>query len=264
MADLNTPVEQPGADSTGTTAEGLDATAAVSDSPTSTSASAPSETAIESFFDPNSIKGKPELEAAYRQMQSAFTKRMQESSQHRQKIDAYDQFQRNPLGTMQQLAASLGYKLVQGSGNEAPTDWNPQSWDDVMAEAEKRVLKRMEPVYHEMRNLKKQSVEQYLDSNYTDWRTYEDDMLRTLQTHPSLANDPDSLYRLSVPSEVWEARAYKAAMEKLRKSGDAGSVQGPNRSARPTSPTPKGPLSFDQAVEEARKRVAASGLRPTG
>lgn len=262
MADLDGTVEQPIADSTGITADGLDTTTTGSESLDPTSGNAPANQALESFFDPNSIKGKPELESAYKQMQSAFTKRMQETAQHRTKIDAYDQFQRNPVQTMQQYAAALGYKLVQG-GEEAPKDWNPQSWDDVMAEAEKRVLRKMEPVYNEMRNLKKNSVETYLDTNYTDWRTYEDDMLKTLQTHPSLANDPDALYRLAVPSQVWESRAMKTAMEKLRKTGEAGSVQGSNKSARPTNPTPKGPLSFDQAVEVARQRVAASGMRPT-
>lgn len=263
MADTDGIVEQAGADSTGTTAEALNATTGGSEGQNQTTASGPGE-AYESFFDPGSIKGKPELESAYKQMQSAFTKRMQEAAAHKSKIEAYDRFQQNPVETMQQLAASLGYKMVQG-GAEQPKDWNPQSWDDVMAEAEKRVLKKMEPVYNELRTIKKQSVESYLDDKYTDWRTYEDDMLKTLQTHPSLANDPDALYRLAVPSEVWEARAVKTAMHKLKTSGDAATVQGSTKTTRPTTSEPTGPLTFDQAVEIARKRVASAGLtRPAG
>lgn len=259
MAELEVSGEQAGADSTGTTAEALDTTATVSDGNTQTSASP--ESAVESFFDPNSIRDKPELMAAYKQMQGVFTKRMQETGQHRTKIEAYDRFSSDPVGTMQQLAASMGYKLV-APGNEQPKDWNPQSWDDVMSEAEKRVLRKMEPVYSELRDLKKQSVEGYLDGKYTDWRTYEDDMLKTLKTHPSLANDPDALYRLSVPSEVLESRAAKAAMAKLQSRSDAAQVAGGTKTNRQTSQQPAGPLSFDQAVEAARKRVAQSGLRP--
>lgn len=263
MAETELSTGQAEADSPGTTADAPSANAGNSEGHTQTTASGPGE-AMESFFDPSSIKGKPELESAYKQMQSAFTKRMQETAAHRSKIEAYDRFQQNPVETMQQLAASLGYKMVQG-GTEQPKDWNPQSWDDVMAEAEKRVLKKMEPVYGELRQLKKQSVEGYLDSNYADWRTYEDDMLKALQTHPSLANDPDALYRLAVPSEVWEARAMKTAMQKLKTSGDAATVQGGNKTTRPTTSEPTGPLTFDQAVEIAKKRVASAGLsRPAG
>lgn len=259
MADTELSGEQAGADSTGTTTAALPTNAGSSDGQGQTTASSGPGEAYESFFDPSSIKGKPELESAYKQMQGAFTKRMQETSAHKSKIEAYDRFQQNPMETMQQLATSLGYKLVQG-GAEQPKDWNPQSWDDVMAEAEKRVLTKMEPVYGELRNLKKQSVEGYLDREYADWRTYEDDMLKTLQAHPSMANDPDALYRLAVPPAVWEARAMTKAMKKLQTSSDASTVQGANKSARPTNQEPTGPLTFDQAVEIARKRVTSAGL----
>lgn len=260
MAELEMGGEQALADSTGTTAGALDTTSTVSDGAAQISSNASASDA-ESFFDPNSIRDKPELMSAYKQMQAAFTKRMQETGQHRSKIEAYDRFNSDPIGTMQQIAASMGYKLV-APGNEQPKDWNPQSWDDVMSEAEKRVLKKMAPVYNELRDLKKQSVEGYLDGKYADWRTYEDDMLKTLQSHPSLASDPDALYRLSVPSEVWEARAAKAAMAKLQSRSEAAQVAGGTKTNRQTTQQPSGPLSFDQAVEAARKRVAQSGLRP--
>jgi hypothetical protein len=261
MADLEGSVGQVGADSAGTTAEAPTANIAGSEGSAPTSVSAP-ESAVESFFDPASIRGKPELESAYKQMQSAFTKRMQGVSQDRSKIDAYDQFSRDPVGTVQRIATQMGYKLVQ-PGNEQPKDWNPQTWDDVLGEAEKRVLRRMEPVYNELRDLKKQSVETYLDDKYADWRTYEDDMLTTLQRHPSLANDPDSLYRLSVPSEVWEARATKQAMEKLQQRTESGQVAGGTKTTRPVASAPSGPLSFDQAVDAARRKLAGMGLRPS-
>ena len=262
MADLDTTGGQANADSlSGATAAAPATSAAGTEVQAPTSASPAATDNSESFFDPNSIADKPELMAAYKQMQGAFTKRMQETASHRNKIEAYNRFEKDPVGTMQQIAASMGYKLVQ-PGGEQPKDWNPQSWDDVMAEAEKRVLKRMEPVYHELRDLKKQSVEGYLDDRFPDWRTYEDDMLRTLQSHPSLANDPDALYRLSVPTEVWEARATKAAMQKLQQRSEAGSVGGATKTTRPTQAEPSGPMTFDQAVEAAKRKLSSMGLRP--
>src|SRR5690606_10185159 len=170
-----------------------------------TTGSGPDQGDVESFFDPKSIQGKPELEAAYKQMQSAFTKRMTALKSHQSKVEAYDRFERDPIGTMQQLAQMYGFQMIQRGGKEEPPkDWNPQSWDDVMAEAEKRVLQKMDPVFKELNQVKQQSMEARLDSQYPDWRTYEDAMVETLKAHPSLAKDPDLLYRMSVPAEVLE------------------------------------------------------------
>lgn len=224
----------------------------------------PSATAIESFFDPASIAGKPELELAYKQMQAQFTKRMQAVAKDKTKVEAYDRFQSDPLGVMRQIAAQYGYQFVQGppngGGNGTPEAWNPQSWDDVMARAKELVLEEMKPVFDEVRGLKKQNIETYMDSKYADWRTYETEMMETLRAHPSLVGDPDKLYRLSVPPEVLEARATKAAMARLQATTQQSQVSGPSTTQAPTSAAPTGPMSFQQAVEHAKKQLAAKGL----
>ncbi len=215
--------------------------------------------AIESFFDPASIAGKPELELAYKQMQGSYTKKLQEFSKHRPKIDAYDKFEKDPLGTLRQMAAQYGYQFVQGNP-EGPKDFQPQSWDDVMAKAKEEVLKEMAPVFNEVKSLKKQNVESYLDTNHSDWRTYEDQMMETLKTHPSLVNDPDKLYRLSVPEKVWEARATQQAMQRLKATSDNGQVSG-GTTVKQTVQTPTGPLNFNQAVEAAKAKLQSLGMR---
>jgi len=264
MTDTIVQSGQAAPDSTGTTGNAPVQNAGTSVSNGQTTGNGPDAGASESFFDPTSIADKPELLAAYKQMQSSYTKRMQDAAKHRPKIEAYDRFEKDPMGTMQQLAAQYGFQLVQ-RGQEQPKDWNPQSWDDVMTEAEKRVLKKMEPVYNELREVKKQNIETYLDSHYADWRTYEGDMMETLQAHPSLVRDPDKLYRLSVPEQVWEARATQKAMQKLKGASEHAQVSGGSTTTKQTTQEPSGPVSFDQAVEIARKRVAAQGLRrPAG
>src|SRR5688572_9913001 len=65
---------------------------------TQTSVMAP--VAEDSFFDPKSIEGKPELQAAYKQMQSAWTKKMQSVSSNKHKLEAYDRFEKDPVGTL--------------------------------------------------------------------------------------------------------------------------------------------------------------------
>ena len=259
MAEVLGTNGQAPADSAGTTATAPVTTDGDSGSTVQATASGPVTSAEESFFDPSSVIGTP-LEQAYKQMQGAWTKKLQGVKQHQTKIDAYDNFQRDPMGTMQQLARQYGYQLVQ-PGAEAPKDFDPKSWDDVMAQAKKEVLKDLQPVFGELRELKKQNVEGYLDSHHPDWRTYEDNMMETLQQHPSLVKDPDALYRASVPAEVWESRATQKAMQKLKAAGQNSQISGGTTTTRPTQQEPKGPLSFDQAVEVAKKRLASKGIR---
>jgi hypothetical protein len=219
----------------------------------------------ESFFDPKSIEHSPELMQAYKQMQGNFSKKMQGIRDSRQKIDAYDAAMRDPQGTARQLAAQLGMTVVDGQpqpvGGE---EFKPQSWEDVVTHVTEQVREEMSqqyaPLVGEVKNLKQQNIEQYLDGNYSDWRTYESEMIGTLQKHPSMANDPDTLYRLSVPTEVMEARATERALKKLKGGVDAGAVGGTKKATQQTSTQPTGPLSFDEAVKFAKGQLASRGI----
>ncbi len=248
----------------GTTAAAPSATQGQSAAPVQTTATSGTSGEVESFFDPKSIEHSPELKAAYKQMQGKWTKEMQRFKEGGKKVEAYDSFLANPLESMQRLAQQYGFNLVQkdpkAKDGEAQT---PKTWDDVYTRAKQEVLKELQPVLGEVRNLKQQNVEAYLDNRHPDWRTYEDDMLQTLQKHPSLANDPDSLYRLSVPSEVLEARAHKAALAKLKGSGEAGQVSGARATTQTaTNEAPKIGSSFNDHVAFAKAELARQGIRP--
>lgn len=260
MTEQTNSAGQVATDSTGTTAAapGMTQTASVSQAQTTGNGSAAEAT--DTFFDYTSIAGKPELEAAYKQMQGSYTKRMQELAQHRTAIDAYQSFQRDPKGTLTQLAQSYGLQLVE-RGQDQPQDQNFQSWDDVKKHFFNEFQKEMlQPVVKEVQQLKKQNIEAHLDSRYPDWRTYEDQMMDTLRAHPSLVQDPDKLYRLSVPEAVWEARATNRAMQKLKAASDNAQVSG-GGSVKQTTQKPTGPLSFDQAVQLAKQKLLESGHR---
>jgi len=264
MAELEGAAGQAAGASTEPTQAAPTQTAGEQSAATAQTTSAGPDGVEESFFDPKSLEGKPELQTAYKQMQGKFTKRMQEFKQHKTKVEAYDSFIKDPMGAMKQVAQQYGFKLVQDPGDGKKQDWNPQSWDDVMAEAENRVLKRMEPVVGELRQMKQQNVEAYLDNNHSDWRTYEDDMVGMLQKHPSLAQDPDLLYRMSVPSEVLEARAAKAALQKLKNSGESGQISGTSTATKQTTDAPPKGGTFNDYVAFAKAKLAKQGIRPPG
>jgi hypothetical protein len=121
----------------------------------------------------------------------------------------------------------------------------------------------MDPVLSGMTELRKSNLERYLDDNAPDWRTYEDDMTANLKKHPSLVNDPLTLYRLSVPPEVLESKAVQKALKKMEDKGHAAKVSGASSTTRkPQEGLPDGPISFDDAVRIAKARLAQEGVRP--
>jgi hypothetical protein len=90
-------------------------------------------------------------------------------------------------------------------------------------------------------------------------------MVENLQSHPTLAKDPDLLYRLSVPQEVLEARATKAAMEKLRNGSQNAQVSGSSATVKSGSQKPAGKMTVNEAAEFARAQLAKQGIhRPAG
>ena len=223
----------------------------------------------ESFFDPKSIADKPELMAAYKQMQGKFTKAMQGIRGDQQRLDLVRQFEADPVGTIRRLAPQYGVSLLEGQPpQQGEQKFEPKSWDDVVSHIRREVTAELaqqyEPMLNEVKNLKTQTVQQQLDSKYPDWATYEDEMIQNLQRHPSLANDTDLLYRMSVPPEVMEARATEAALKRLKGSSDSATVSAPTATQQ-TSTRPKGKMSFDEAVQFARQQLKAQGIvRPTG
>jgi hypothetical protein len=220
-----------------------------------------SGTAEDSFFDPKSLDGKPELQAAYKQMQGSYTKKMQAIKKAQQKVDAYDAFSSNPLQSIHQIAQQYGYSLVQGKADAEGKDEGPQTWDDVYSRAKSEVMNELKPLLSEFQVMKQQNIEQYLDNQYSDWRMYEDEMIQNLKNHPSLSSDPDTLYRLSVPQQVLEARAQKAAMARLKSSSDAGQIAGKSSSSKASTEAelPKGG-SFNDFVAYAKAKLAKQGL----
>jgi len=222
----------------------------------------------ESFFDPRDVIGTP-AESAYKQMQGEFTKRLQGIKDGQTKIDAYDAFQRDPRGTIEQMARQYGYNFVQSDPNAGQNEaWQPKTWDEVMTKATEQaraeLLQEFQPMAEEVQSLKRQGVETHLDTNHPDWRAYESQMVDTLKAHPSMANDPDLLYRMSVPPELIQQRATQAALAKI-KDGAAGSEVSGNKTTTVQTKNEPAINTLEDAVAVARERLRAQGIRrPAG
>jgi hypothetical protein len=223
----------------------------------------------ESFFDPKDLT--PELMPAYKNMQKAFGKKMEEIKANKKKIDAYDQFSKDPVTQLQTMASQMGYKLTRaeaaaaveaGDGKAASAgEWQPQTWNDVFEKATEVIMQKLNPVLADVQATKKMNVEKLLDDSCPDWRQYEDEMTSLLADHPTLAKDPVKLYRLALPTEVLETRATQAALKKLQGKVDASKVGGTSTAKASDVSLPDKPVSFNEAVEAAKKSLAAQGMR---
>lgn len=217
------------------------------------------------FFDPETIKGHPELEPAYKQMQAAFIKKTQSIAADRKKIDAYNAFESNPMAMLQNLAQQYGYQLSpyqQQQMQQAKQEFEPQTWDDVLKaaeeRAEKRVMERFAPVINKVESLQQKNIETYLDTTHPDWRTYEDEMTRVVKSHPTLAKDPDLLYEMALPPKVREARATKAALAKIQAGNGAAQISGGSSTNKQVSDAPKKGLTFAEAYAFAKRKTGGA------
>lgn len=267
MADPEATGGEAGAEPTGTTASATDGQAnGQSGAPVQTTGSG-TEQSGESFFDYESIRGKPELEGIYKEMQRGLTAKSEVYKAGADKIRQYDQIMSDPMTAVRQYAQQNGYQMVQGQP-QAADDGKPRtynSWEEVEAAADERADKRFQekfgPMFSEMQNMKQQNVEQSLDNSHPDWRTYEDQMMAKLQAHPSLVNDPDMLYRMSVPQSVLDARANKAALARIQGTTESGKVQGQSTTTQQAT-APVAATSFDDAVKIAKASLKSRGMTP--
>lgn len=222
----------------------------------------------ESFFDPSSIKGTP-LESAYKQMQRAWTqktteqKRLLEASQ--EKLSAYDSFMADPVSSIKALAQQYGLEL----GSKKDGQWEPESWDEVIGkvreETREKIFNDLDPVIKEVQQIKRNSIEKSLDeycqtSGLPDWRLHEDKMKKVLSDHPTLVKDPILLYEMALPRNVRESKAMQAAMKKLEEKTRGSQVSPGSNTNKIGARTPEKGMSFEQAVEYARARLAEQGL----
>lgn len=259
MADPTVTTGQASADSAGATTQAPEGTTGQSGSAQLTTNGTDQ---ADTFFDPKAITD-PELQKAYKQMQAAFTQKMQGVKGKQAKLDAYEAYEKDPQGTLKKLAQQYGIKILEGTDNKEP--WEPKTWDEVLSEAEKRaeakVLQRLEPMFGQVQDLKAKNMETYLDQNYSDWRTYETQMVDLVSEHPTLANNPDMLYKLAVPETVIQSRAAKEALKKIQGQASGAQVSAGSTTQKQVG-KPNKSLSFSEAIDHAKAELASRGIRP--
>jgi hypothetical protein len=204
-------------------------------------------------------------------MQAAWTRKTQGLAQQRHKIEAYDAFSRDPIGTMQQVAQQYGYTLTRGQAadmvrgqaqQQDQQQWEPKTWDDVLGRAKdmakQEIMAELAPMFNNVQKIQAKSIEAQLNEIDPQWKLYEDEMRATLQQHPTLVNNVEQLYRLSVPEDRYSARAVQAAIKKLQSKTEQASVASKSSTSRTAQPQ-RIAKSFDEAVAIAKQQLAEQG-----
>jgi|TARA_Y100000310_G_scaffold71534_1_gene67377 hypothetical protein len=212
----------------------------------------------ESFFDPAKVPA--ELQKAYKDMQRAFSNKTQSIAGNKQKIEEYDAFMSNPQETLKRLASQYGLQVVPNGGevpnqNAPETNNEPQTWDDVYKETQKRVMtevnERLKPLLSNIQKTTAQNIEKELNAIDPQWELYQDEMQENIRKHPSLVNDVSKLYQVSVPAEVLTSRATKNALQKVEDKSKAAKMSG-TRGHFKTEPAKEKVNSFQDAINSAR------------
>ena len=218
-------------------------------------ATAPEESAEDSFFDSSTLA--PELEPAYKQMQAAFTKKTQALAGDRNKIAEYDRFMSDPA-----YRQAMIQQFQDQQPAESSEDWQPNTWEDVMSKAEERAYQRfvreVQPTLKDVQSVRRTQIETDLDKHVPEWRQYEDEMTEMLTAHPTLANDPVKLAKLALPEALLESKAMQAALKKLDAKQKGAGVSKGSTAAVPDigADIPRQKRTFNDAYKIARQKVA--------
>ena len=208
-----------------------------------------------------------------RQMMAAYTRKTQDVAKEKQKIDAYNMFEKNPEGTIRQIAQQMGFDVVpRGNQPQAQAgmvdtaNWEPQTWDEVLVRAKEQARESLmaeikpllEPLYQNLQQVKSQGIENQLSQIDENWRIYEDEIKSNMEfIKPDLLKTAEGikkLYRMSVPDEVFTSKATQQAIKQYEQKVKSAQIESKSK-VNHTTPSIGKINSYDDAVKAAKKAL---------
>ena len=224
-----------------------------------------------------------------RDMQGAYTKKTQAVGANRQKLEAYEAFERDPHNTLARVASQLGYQLTPAGGGQpggqpgqpaqpasrfADPNYQPQTWGELASEIRSSIAADLvpqivaqlggqmsnviQPLARSVEQITSATISQKLDQVDPNWRLYEDDIKATMRQNPTLIQTDDGirkLYLMSVPEDVIAARYTQRAVTKINDRVNA-SKPGSRSQVNQAAPAAKKASNFNDAVAIAKEQLA--------
>jgi hypothetical protein len=213
------------------------------------------------------------LKERERQMMAAYTRKTQDIAKEKQKIDAYNMFEKAPEATIRQIAQQMGFDVVpRGQQVQAQpgmvdtANWEPQTWDEVLVKAKEQARESLmaeirpllEPLYANLQQVKSQGIENQLSQIDENWRIYEDEIKSNMEfIKPDLLKTAEGikkLYRMSVPDDVFTSKATQAAIKQYEQKVKSAQIESKSK-VNKTSPSIGKINSYDDAVKAAKKAL---------
>jgi len=211
-------------------------------------------------------------------MQAQVTKLAQETAQAKLRLSVLDSIEKDPQTALLTLAEKYGIDLGQGGQDEEVEEFainevlQPEEGEDpakYIARAmatylgqfakhqAKATMQKPAASTTQDFSIEKavQGVVDGLSEKHKDWALYQDRMIELITKHPTLAGDPDELYKLAKGSAVNATDAEKARRTDMQvkklKSGE--------RPRGPRTVSKKGKIltfseSFDQAYDDVMNK----------
>lgn len=208
-----------------------------------------------------------------RQMMAAYTRKTQDVAKEKQKIDAYNMFEKNPEGTIRQIAQQMGFDVIPRghqpqaqSGMVDTANWEPQTWEEVLVRAKEQARESLmaeikpllEPLYQNLQQVKSQGIENQLSQIDENWRIYEDEIKSNMEfIKPDLLKTAEGikkLYRMSVPDEVFTSKATQQAIKQYEQKVKSAQIESKSK-VNHTTPSIGKINSYDDAVKAAKKAL---------
>lgn len=207
------------------------------------------------FFDPNTLP--EELKPAWKKMQGAFTKKMQEAAKVRNRADAFTE-----LMSMPQFRALVD-KLRNGETEEEPEEKEPARKGQRTIEeiVERAVNKAVRPIVQSSQNSKKEAQLRdefnQFQKDHPEWENYREPMKEILEKNPSYSYE--DAFKLAAFDDLLDNEG-KLAGETIRSKKKANLSKGGGPSIG-GKPSPKVSKTIREAFEAAEREHGVGGRK---
>lgn len=227
--------------------------------PQATKAGDSAQAQVEGGYDPTTMDGP----GVHKYWQKHYTRSQQDASDLRQQVQQFQAIQNNPAPHIQQWLQQQGLTAVrqgeqpQGGGEEG-YDGEGQPYQPVQPKIPPEAMQWALQTTQQVQRMQMTNIIRDLNDGFPDWQDYEAEIMQSLKEYPNLANNPDKLYRMSVPDHVFEARLAKRNQNQTASRAALQST--PPASAVPEQPGAKLDTDLDCWREACRRNGMKSGI----
>ena len=210
------------------------------------------------LYDPESMSGAD----VHKYWQGHYTRSQQAKSDLEQRISQYQAIEQNPMPYIERFlqmnglqVSRVGQQQQEPQYDEYGNEVTPQPQQQPAQQVPLEVQNALRQNQLQLQKMQMSQTIRDLNDNFPDWQDHEEAIMKNIREYPTLANDINKLYRMSVPDTVFEARFRKQTIQQNTKRQEHTSL--PAASASPADPGPK----LDSELDCWREAMKMHGFK---